>query len=91
MNRAQALRLAFPSELWSWAAVDGRSPEEKKMNQDKIDGAGKQIKGSIKEAAGKLTGNTETQAEGKAEKIVGKVQSNIGKAEDNVKHELNKR
>ena len=58
------------------------------MNKDRIDGAGKQVKGSIKEAAGKVTGNLDTQAEGKAERIVGKVQNHVGKAEDAVKHEL---
>ena len=57
------------------------------MNKDRIDGAGKEVKGAIKEAAGKVTGNRETQAEGTAEKIVGKVQNHIGKAEDAVKHD----
>ena len=57
------------------------------MNKDRIDGAGKEVKGAIKEAAGKVTGNRETQAEGKAEKIVGKVLNHIGKAEDAVKHD----
>ncbi|MEO8881918.1 MAG: CsbD family protein [Devosia sp.] len=60
------------------------------MNKDRIDGTGKEIKGAIKEAAGKVTSNPDTQAEGHAEKIVGKVQNHIGKAEDNVKHELHK-
>jgi uncharacterized protein YjbJ (UPF0337 family) len=58
------------------------------MNKDRMDGAGKEVKGTFKEAAGKVTGNHETQAEGKAEKIVGKVQNHIGKAEDAVKHDL---
>ena len=58
------------------------------MNKDRVDGAGKEVKGAIKEAAGKLTGNHEAEAEGKAEKIVGKVQNHIGKAEDSVKNTL---
>jgi uncharacterized protein YjbJ (UPF0337 family) len=58
------------------------------MNKDRIQGADREIKGAIKEAAGKVTGNTETQAEGNAERIVGKVQNHIGKAEDSVKAEL---
>jgi uncharacterized protein YjbJ (UPF0337 family) len=57
------------------------------MNKDRIDGAGKEVKGAIKEAAGKVPGNRETQAECKAEKIVGKVQNHIGKAEDAAKHD----
>jgi len=58
------------------------------MNRDRIDGVGKEVKGAIKEAAGKVTGNLDTQAEGKAAKIVGKVQNHVGKAEDAVKREL---
>ena len=49
------------------------------MDKDKIDGAAKQAKGSVKEAIGKLTGNTKVQAEGTAEKAAGKVQSTSGK------------
>ena len=60
------------------------------MNKDRIQGANREIKGTIKEAVGKATRNPDTQAEGQAEKIVGKVQNRIGKAEDAVKHELNK-
>jgi uncharacterized protein YjbJ (UPF0337 family) len=45
------------------------------MDSDRIAGAAKQVKGSIKEAIGKLTGNTETQASGAAEKVEGKVQA----------------
>jgi uncharacterized protein YjbJ (UPF0337 family) len=62
-------------------------PRKVRMNKDRIDGAGKEVKDAIKEAAGKVTGNRETQAEGKAEKIVGKVQNHIGKAEDAAKHD----
>ena len=58
------------------------------MNKDRVDGAGKEVKGAIKEAAGKVTGNRQIEAEGKAEKIVGKVQNHIGRAEDAVKNTL---
>jgi len=60
------------------------------MSKDRIDGIGKEIKGSLKEAAGKVTGNPRAQAEGAAEKTVGKIQHEVGKAEDQVKHELHK-
>ena len=58
------------------------------MNKDRAQGASREIKGTIKEAAGKVAGNPETEAEGKAEKIVGKVQNHIGKAEDAVRHSM---
>ncbi len=37
------------------------------MDEDRIAGAAKQVKGTIKEAAGKVTGNTRTEVEGKTE------------------------
>jgi uncharacterized protein YjbJ (UPF0337 family) len=60
------------------------------MDHDRIDGAGKQVKGAIKDAAGKITGDVGLQAEGKAEKVVGKVQSEVGKAKDGSRHEIKK-
>ncbi|QKD06576.1 CsbD family protein [Mesorhizobium loti R88b] len=38
----------------------------------------KQIKGSVKQAAGKATGNRRTQVEGMADKVAGKVQKAFG-------------
>jgi len=58
------------------------------MDKDRIEGAAKQVKGSIKEALGKLTGDTKTEAEGKAEKAAGKVQNTIGGAKDSVREAL---
>ena len=34
------------------------------MDKDRIEGAGKQVKGAIKDAAGKVSGDTKLQAEG---------------------------
>ncbi len=56
------------------------------MDKDRIDGAGKQVKCAIKDATGKVTGDRQLQAEGKADKVVGKVQSEVGKAKDDVRH-----
>ena len=44
------------------------------MDKDRIAGSANQVKGSVKEAIGKVTGDTKTQAEGAAEKAAGKVQ-----------------
>jgi uncharacterized protein YjbJ (UPF0337 family) len=55
------------------------------MDKDRMDGAGKQVKGAIKDAAGKVTGDHKLQAEGKADKVAGKVQSEVGKAKDEVR------
>ena len=55
------------------------------MDKDRIDGAGKQVKGAIKDAAGKVTGDVGLQAEGKVEKAAGKVQGEVGKAKDDAR------
>lgn len=47
------------------------------MNEDRIKGDVRQVKGSIKEAIGKITGDRKTQAEGAAEKMGGKAQSSV--------------
>jgi len=52
------------------------------MHKDEVKGVGKQVKGSIKDAVGGLTGNEKLQAEGKADKVVGKVQQKVGEAKD---------
>ena len=55
------------------------------MDKDRIAGAANQAKGAIKDAAGKVTGDTKLQAEGKVDKAAGKVQSTVGGAKDSVR------
>jgi uncharacterized protein YjbJ (UPF0337 family) len=55
------------------------------MDKDRIEGASRQAKGAIKDAAGKMTGDRKLQAEGKADKMVGKVQKEVGKAKDDLR------
>jgi uncharacterized protein YjbJ (UPF0337 family) len=55
------------------------------MNKDHVEGAGKEAKGAVKHAAGKLTGDAKLQAEGKADKAAGKVQGAVGDLKDAVK------
>jgi uncharacterized protein YjbJ (UPF0337 family) len=62
--------------------------QETMMNKDRVQGAAEQVKGSVKEAAGKITGDRKTEAEGKVEKTVGKAQSAIGRAKENVEDAL---
>ncbi|SEE41365.1 Uncharacterized conserved protein YjbJ, UPF0337 family [Rhizobiales bacterium GAS191] len=54
------------------------------MDTDRIAGATKEAKGAIREMAGKITGNEKLKAEGKADKIAGKVQNAFGQAKDNL-------
>jgi len=55
------------------------------MNHDRIAGAAKNLKGSAKLAAGKATGDAKLQADGRADKIEGKVQNAIGGLKDALK------
>ena len=55
------------------------------MNKDKIDGAAKQAVGAVKEATGKVFGDSHLVAVGKVEKADGKLQSAIGTAKDALK------
>ena len=60
------------------------------MDKEHIKGAAEKISGSIKEAAGKLTGNTELEVKGKAEKLEGDVRSKVGDAKDAVRDAADK-
>jgi uncharacterized protein YjbJ (UPF0337 family) len=55
------------------------------MDKDRVAGAANQAKGSVKEAAGKLTGDAKLQAEGKTDKAVGKAQNAVGGLKDAAK------
>jgi uncharacterized protein YjbJ (UPF0337 family) len=60
------------------------------MDKNRIDGIAKQVKGSVKEAIGKVTGDTRIQAEGNAEKNVGKAQAKIGEVADKLRDSARK-
>jgi uncharacterized protein YjbJ (UPF0337 family) len=55
------------------------------MDKDRIEGAGDKLKGNIKEAAGKVTGDSKLQAEGKADKASGSVKNFVGGVKDTVR------
>jgi len=55
------------------------------MDKDRIKGIGDQAKGAIKDAAGKVTGDAKLQAEGKADKLKGKLENAAGGARDAVR------
>ncbi|MDB5461391.1 MAG: CsbD family protein [Caulobacteraceae bacterium] len=55
------------------------------MDKMRAEGAGQKIGGRVKEAAGKLTGDTKLQAEGRADKTVGGIKNAVGGAADAVR------
>jgi uncharacterized protein YjbJ (UPF0337 family) len=53
----------------------------KKMNtgnKDELVGTAHEVKGAVKEAAGKVLGNAQLEAEGHVEKVAGKIQHKVG-------------
>jgi uncharacterized protein YjbJ (UPF0337 family) len=60
------------------------------MHKDEIKGAAKDAKGSIKEAAGKATGNERLEAEGVADRAAGKVQKGVGSLKEAARDVLKK-
>jgi len=58
------------------------------MDKDRIVGAAKQAKGAVKEAVGKAVGDNKLVAEGKSDKVEGKVQNAVGGLKDTVRDAL---
>jgi uncharacterized protein YjbJ (UPF0337 family) len=55
------------------------------MDKEHIKGAADKAKGAIKDAAGKVTGDKELQAEGKLDKAKGAAHNAVGDAKDAVR------
>ena len=58
------------------------------MNEDRISGNWKQLKGKVKEKWGKLTDDDLTVIEGKREQLVGKIQERYGYEKDRAEKEV---
>ena len=54
------------------------------MNKERIEGAAQKAAGSLKDAAGKVTGNDKLRVEGAADKVAGAAKETFGKAKDAV-------
>jgi uncharacterized protein YjbJ (UPF0337 family) len=52
------------------------------MDDDRVKGSTKNVKGSMKEGAGKALGDSKLEGEGRAEKLTGKIQNAIGSIRD---------
>jgi len=58
------------------------------IDQDRIDGAAKNIGGKIKEGVGNLTGDAKLKSDGQADQIEGKTQNAIGGLKDKAREML---
>ncbi len=63
------------AHTWSMTMVD----------KDRIEGSAEQLKGKVKEVAGKVTGDSKLESEGKANQVAGKVQNAIGGIKDTLR------
>ena len=55
------------------------------MDKDRIKGSAQQAKGAVKKVIGKVTGDAKLEAEGKSEKVVGKIQNAVGGLKDTLR------
>jgi uncharacterized protein YjbJ (UPF0337 family) len=60
------------------------------MHKDEMKGSAKDAKGSVKEAAGKATGDERLEAEGVADRTAGKVQKGVGNLKEAARSALKK-
>jgi len=59
------------------------------MDRQRIEGGLKKTTGTIKEKAGEALGNRHLESEGKAEKVEGRIRSDVGRAMDAVREVVN--
>jgi uncharacterized protein YjbJ (UPF0337 family) len=55
------------------------------MDKDRVAGSAKEMKGAVKQAAGKATGDAKLQADGKSDKVAGKIQNAVGGLKDSLR------
>lgn len=55
------------------------------VSHDRVAGSAEQMKGSVKETLGGVTGDTKLQAEGRADKVEGKAQNTYGGIKDTLR------
>jgi uncharacterized protein YjbJ (UPF0337 family) len=58
------------------------------MHKDEMKGAAKDAKGSMKESVGRMTGDEQMEAEGAADKTMGKLQKGVGNLKDAARNAL---
>ncbi len=60
------------------------------MHKDEVAGTAKEVRGSVKDAIGKATGDKKLQADGAADKVEGKVQKAAGQVKEAARDALKK-
>ena len=60
------------------------------MNKDQVKGRIREAKGTVKEAAGKVTGKVSLEQKGKLQKAAGKFQAGYGDIKNDLKSDIRK-
>lgn len=61
-----------------------------RIDKDRVEGSGKNLKGKLKEGLGDLTGDQKMKREGQAEQVAGKAQNSWGSAKDAARDALDR-
>ena len=72
---------------WPWVPLDQLSfnpLQGERMNKDQVKGAVKEAAGKVQQKTGEILGSTDQEAKGLARKIEGKVQQKVGDAKEKV-------
>jgi len=59
-------------------------------DEDRVEGAAKNMGGKVKEAAGNVSGDAKLKHEGQADQVAGKAQNAVGGAKDALRDATNK-
>jgi uncharacterized protein YjbJ (UPF0337 family) len=71
-------------------AASRRKLRNSVMDKNRIAGSAKEARGAVKVTIGKATGDAKLQADGRADKIEGKIQNAIGGVKDAARDALKK-
>jgi len=69
----------------SQVVVACQMQKELQMDREHVKGAADKVKGAVKEAAGKVTGDTKLETEGKIDEAKGAAHNAVGDAKDAVR------
>jgi len=61
-----------------------------RIDKDRVEGSGKNLKGKLKEGLGDLTGDQKMKREGQAEQVAGKAQNSWGSTKDAARDALDR-
>ncbi len=77
--------LVIGAAVWYFMRRRSATSRSVGVSHDRVAGSAQQAKGSVKEGVGSLIGDTKLQAEGRADKIDGKVQNTVGGIKDTLR------